>query len=148
MLSLSSFESLKGFCCEKNSTSSHQQMLDSSSSSISIAISTNSTNVCRNPTFIGDTQYRALLLLHDLYYLFNESKVEPKDLVYAGIARNRKVAWVYLKRLRKLCVIDERNNINIERVEELLRLPIRIRMIGHGIKRSKPLYRKGSRRCR
>jgi len=147
MLSLSSFESLKGFCCEKDRKALKEQVLDGSSS-ISITTSIDSANVCRNPTFIGDTQYRALLLLHDLYYLFNKSRVEPKDLVYAGIARNRKVAWVYLKRLRKLCVIDERNNINIERVDELLSLPIRIRMISHGVKRSRSLCRKGFRRCR
>jgi hypothetical protein len=67
--------------------------------------------------------------------------------VYAGIARNRKIAWVYLKRLRKLCVIDEGNNINIKRIEELLKLPIRIRMIGRGIKKSRSLCGKGSRRC-
>jgi hypothetical protein len=144
MLSISSLESLKSFYCEKNRTAFHQQALDSSS----IITSINGTNVCRNPSFIGDTQYKALLLLHDLYYLFNKSRVEPKDLVYAEIARNRKVAWVYLKRLRKLCVIDERNNINIERIEELLRLPIRIRMIGHGIKRNRSLCRKSSRRYR
>jgi hypothetical protein len=141
MLSISSLESLKSFCCERNRTAFHQQVLDSSSSS-------NSTNVCRNPLFIGDTQYKALLLLHDLYHLFNKPKVEPKDLVQAGIARNRKIAWVYIKRLRKLCVIDEGNNINVERVEELLKLPIRIRMIGYGIKRSRSLCGKGSRRCR
>jgi hypothetical protein len=122
-------------------------VLDSSSSSTSIIISIDSTNVCRNPLFIGDTQYKALLLLHDLYYLFNKPKVEPKDLVQAGIARNRKVAWVYLQRLRKLCVIDEDNSINIERVEELLKLPIRIRMIGRSIKKSRSLCGKGSRRC-
>jgi hypothetical protein len=121
-------------------------VLDSSSSSG--AGTANSINVCHNPSFIGDTQYRTLLLLHDLYYLFNKSRVEPKDLVYAGIARNRKVAWVYLKRLRKLCVIDEDDNINAERVEELLRLPIRIRMISRGIKRGRSLCRKGSRGCR
>jgi hypothetical protein len=87
-----------------------------------------------------------LLLLHDLYYLFNKSRVEPKDLVYAGIAKDRKVAWVYIKRLRRLCVIDEDNNIDIEKVEELLKLPVR--MIGYGIRRRRSLCRKGSRRCR
>ena len=140
MLSISSLESLKSFCCEKNRTAFHQQVLDGSSS--------NSTNVCRNPLFIGDAQYKALLLLHDLYYLFNKSKVEPKDLVQAGIARNRKIAWVYIKRLHKLCVVDKDNNINIERVEELLKLPIRIRMISYGIKKSRSLCGKGSRRCK
>jgi hypothetical protein len=146
MLSISGLESLKSFVVRGIERLFHQQVLDSSSSNNVDAAS--SINVCRNPSFIGDTQYRALLLLHDLYYLFNKSRVEPKDLVYAGIARNRKVAWVYLKRLRELCAIDEDNNINIERVEELLRLPIRIRMIGHGIKRNRSLCRKGSRRCR
>lgn len=146
MPSTSSLNSLKSFYCEKNRTAFHQQVLDSSSSSG--AGTANSINVCHNPSFIGDTQYRTLLLLHDLYYLFNKSRVEPKDLVYAGIARNRKVAWVYLKRLRKLCVIDEDDNINAERVEELLRLPIRIRMISRGIKRGRSLCRKGSRGCR
>jgi len=145
MLNLSSSESLKSFCYEKNRTASHWQVLDSCTSIIN---NINSANVCPNPTFIGDTQYRALLLLHDLYYIFNKFRVEPKDLVYAGIARNRKIAWVYIKRLRKLCVIDEGNNINVERVEELLKLPIRIRMIGYGIKRSRSLCGKGSRRCR
>jgi hypothetical protein len=101
---------------------------------------------CRNPPFIGDAQYKILLLLHDLYYLLNQFKVKPRDLVYAGIAKDSKVAWVYLKRLRKLCVLDEGNNINIERVEKLLRLPVR--MIGRGIERSVSLRKKGSMRCR
>jgi hypothetical protein len=103
----------------------------------------NAIDECRNPPFIGDTQYNILILLHDLYYHLNQSKVEPKDLIYAGIARNGKVAWVYLKRLREVCVLDKDNNINIERVEELLRLPVR--MISRGIKRSRS---QGSRRCR
>jgi hypothetical protein len=116
----------------------HRQVLERAEN-----VNEDTIDMCRNPSFIGDTQYNILILLHDLYYHLNQSKVEPKDLVYAGIARNGKVAWVYLKRLRELCVLDEDNNINIERVEQLLRLPVR--MISHGIKRSRS---QGSRRCR
>jgi len=136
VLSTNSLDSLKGFCCKKNRMVLNQLVLDESSS----------RNRCHDPLFIGDTQYKALLLLHDLYYLHNQSRVEPKSLIYAGIAKNRKVAWVYLKRLRKLCVLDENNNIDIERVEKLLRLSIR--MISYGIRRSRSLCRKGSRRCK
>jgi hypothetical protein len=116
----------------------HRQVLERAEN-----VNEDTIDMCRNPSFIGDTQYNILILLHDLYYHLNQSKVEPIDLVYAGIARNGKVAWIYLKRLRELCILDEDNNINIERVEELLRLPVR--MISRGIKRSRS---QGSRRCK
>jgi hypothetical protein len=138
MLSISSLESLKSFCCEKNRMALHRQVLERAN-----GVNGNTIDRCRNPSFIGDSQHDILILLHDLYYHLNQSKVKPKDLIYAGIARNGKVAWVYIKRLRELCVVDKDNNINIERVEELLRLPVR--MISRGIKRSRS---QGSRRCR
>lgn len=116
----------------------HRQVLERAN-----GVNGNTIDRCRNPSFIGDSQHDILILLHDLYYHLNQSKVKPKDLIYAGIARNGKVAWVYIKRLRELCVVDKDNNINIERVEELLRLPVR--MISRGIKRSRS---QGSRRCR
>jgi hypothetical protein len=58
-----------------------EQVLDESISNIVI-----SSSMCRNPVFTGDKQHKILILLHDLYYLHNQSKVEPRDLVYAGIA--------------------------------------------------------------
>jgi hypothetical protein len=135
-----SLESLKSFCYESSRTALHRQVLDKSGGNIV------TSSMCRNPVFISDKQLKILSYLQDLYHLFNQSKVKPKDLVYAGIAKDRKVAWEYPKRLRELCVLDEDNNINIERVEELLKLPVR--MISRGIERGKSLRRKGSRRYR